>query len=139
VPFSAYGANLREGQASMNRPMLLKQLGEEWIPTMPDVHARLLAAPPALIADVGCGRAGRASAWRAATRAQSCTLRPRCGFRHLANHNIHQAGLQERVQVFRRDGKASIWSGVTTWWLPSSASTTCPIRSGCCYHARPAE
>lgn len=55
VPFSAYGADLREGQAAINRPAFLYQLAQEWLPAMPDVHARLQADPPARVADIGCG------------------------------------------------------------------------------------
>lgn len=55
VPYSAYGPNLREGEADLNRPMYLHQLGAEWLPSIEDVHARLTADPPARIADVGCG------------------------------------------------------------------------------------
>ncbi|MCC6628871.1 MAG: class I SAM-dependent methyltransferase [Chloroflexi bacterium] len=55
VPFADYGADLREGQAAINRPAFLHQLAQEWLPTMPDVHARLQADPPARVADVGCG------------------------------------------------------------------------------------
>jgi SAM-dependent methyltransferase len=35
--------------------MFVTDLGAEWIPAMPDVHDRLLAEPPARVADVGCG------------------------------------------------------------------------------------
>jgi SAM-dependent methyltransferase len=55
VPFSAYGADLREGQAAMNRAMFLQQLGQEWLPAIADIHARLQADPPAQVADIGCG------------------------------------------------------------------------------------
>lgn len=55
VPYQAYGADLREGQAAANRPAFLQQLGTEWLPVMEDVHARLQADPPARIADIGCG------------------------------------------------------------------------------------
>ncbi len=55
VPYSQYGANLRDGQARMNRPMFLNELGSVWLPALPDVHARLQADPPARVADVGCG------------------------------------------------------------------------------------
>ena len=51
VPYADYGADLREGQAGINRAMFLKQLGSEWLPALPDVHARLLADPPARIAE----------------------------------------------------------------------------------------
>ena len=55
VPFRAYGRDLREGQARMNRAMFLQQLGREWLPAVPGLDERLRAAPPARIADIGCG------------------------------------------------------------------------------------
>ena len=56
VPFDEYGADLREGQAAINYPAFWHQLPNEWLPAMPDVHARLQESePPARIADIGCG------------------------------------------------------------------------------------
>jgi len=55
VPYEAYGADLAEGQAGTTRPQFRHLLGQEWIPAMPDVHARLQAAPPARVADIGMG------------------------------------------------------------------------------------
>jgi 2-polyprenyl-3-methyl-5-hydroxy-6-metoxy-1,4-benzoquinol methylase len=55
VPFGAYGADMRAGQAGMNRNLFLYELGQNHLPTIPDVHARLLASPPARVADIGCG------------------------------------------------------------------------------------
>lgn len=55
VPWSAFGEDGREGQADMNRPIYLNLLGKEWLPSIPEVHARLQADPPARIADIGCG------------------------------------------------------------------------------------
>ena len=55
VDYSAYGHDLREGQARMNRPMFLNQLGQQWLPTIAGLRSRLLADPPARIADIGCG------------------------------------------------------------------------------------
>jgi len=55
VPFAEYGADLREGQAALNRPAFLQQLPQEWLAAMPDVHARLQDSPPARVADFGCG------------------------------------------------------------------------------------
>ena len=55
VPFSDYGDDLREGQAGMNRNLFLYELGQKYLPAIPDVHARLQADPPARIADIGCG------------------------------------------------------------------------------------
>ena len=55
VPYEDYGADLREGQAGMNRNAFLQDLGKEWLPSIPDIHSRLRADPPARVADVGCG------------------------------------------------------------------------------------
>jgi 2-polyprenyl-3-methyl-5-hydroxy-6-metoxy-1,4-benzoquinol methylase len=104
VPFSGYGRHMREGQASMNRPMFLQQLGEEWLPAIPDVHERLLADPPASVADIGCG-----AGWSCIGIAQGYPNVQVDGFDldeasvKLANQNIQAAGLGERVTVARRD------------------------------------
>jgi 2-polyprenyl-3-methyl-5-hydroxy-6-metoxy-1,4-benzoquinol methylase len=55
VPFSEYGADMREGQGGLNRVAFLRQLGQEWLPAISDVHARLQADPPARVAEIGCG------------------------------------------------------------------------------------
>lgn len=56
VPYAAYGEDLRAAVARLNRPMFLRQLAAEWIPSMPDIEARLQAADQtSQVADVGCG------------------------------------------------------------------------------------
>ena len=60
VPYSAYGADMREGLATGNRVFFLNLLGSSWFPAIADVHARLQADPPAHVADVGCGSGGPA-------------------------------------------------------------------------------
>lgn len=55
IGWDSYGADMREGQASFNRPAFTHLLGSEWLPAVSDVHQRLQADPPARIADVGCG------------------------------------------------------------------------------------
>jgi SAM-dependent methyltransferase len=55
IGWEAYGADMREGQAGMNRPAFTHQLGSEWLPGIPDLHARLQADPPARVLDVACG------------------------------------------------------------------------------------
>jgi 2-polyprenyl-3-methyl-5-hydroxy-6-metoxy-1,4-benzoquinol methylase len=55
VPYADYGADLHEGQAAFTRPMFDRLLGSEWLPAIPDVHARLEGEPPAHVADVACG------------------------------------------------------------------------------------
>jgi 2-polyprenyl-3-methyl-5-hydroxy-6-metoxy-1,4-benzoquinol methylase len=46
---------MRVSEGNANRPAYLGPLGRDWLPSIADVHARLLADPPARIADVGCG------------------------------------------------------------------------------------
>ena len=55
VPYADYGADVRDGQAGMNRAMFLELLGSEWLPSIPDVHQRLSSARSARVADLGCG------------------------------------------------------------------------------------
>ncbi|MFC2030854.1 class I SAM-dependent methyltransferase [Chloroflexota bacterium] len=55
VSLGAYGPDFLEGQAGINRSSFLYELGTEWLPAIPDIHARLQAEPPARIADIGCG------------------------------------------------------------------------------------
>jgi 2-polyprenyl-3-methyl-5-hydroxy-6-metoxy-1,4-benzoquinol methylase len=55
VGWERYGADMREGQAGMNRPAFTHQLGSEWLPGIPDLDARLRADPPARVLDVACG------------------------------------------------------------------------------------
>jgi hypothetical protein len=38
VPWSAYGADGREAQAALNRPLFANLLTQEWLPAIPDVH-----------------------------------------------------------------------------------------------------
>ena len=60
VPYAQYGTDLHEGQARFTRPMFDQLLAREWLPAVPEVHERLLADPPARVADVACGE-GRSS------------------------------------------------------------------------------
>src|SRR5262245_2326879 len=55
VPFGEYGTDMREGQGGLNRVAFLEQLGNVWLPSVPNVHGRLLAEPPARVAEVACG------------------------------------------------------------------------------------
>jgi 2-polyprenyl-3-methyl-5-hydroxy-6-metoxy-1,4-benzoquinol methylase len=55
VPYADYGADLHEGQAAFTRPLFSRLLAQEWLPSVPEIHARLQADPPARIADIACG------------------------------------------------------------------------------------
>jgi 2-polyprenyl-3-methyl-5-hydroxy-6-metoxy-1,4-benzoquinol methylase len=109
VPYADYGVDLREGQAEINRPVFLQQLSAEWIPAMPDVHARL-SAPGARVADLGCG-----AAWssigiaRAFPQAQVDAFDLDEASVELARRNVAEAGFADRVRVHLRDaGDASL-------------------------------
>jgi SAM-dependent methyltransferase len=54
-PWEAYGQDMREGQASFNRPAFTHLLAREWLPAVADVDARLRADPPARVVDIACG------------------------------------------------------------------------------------
>jgi len=56
VPYADYGYDLHAGQARVTRPLFVNLMTQEWIPTMPDMDARLRADPPARIADIGMGQ-----------------------------------------------------------------------------------
>jgi 2-polyprenyl-3-methyl-5-hydroxy-6-metoxy-1,4-benzoquinol methylase len=60
VPYAAYGHDLHEAQAAFTRPLFENLLGKDWLPSVPEIHERLLADPPAKVADVACGQ-GRSS------------------------------------------------------------------------------
>ncbi|HEY3163827.1 MAG TPA: methyltransferase domain-containing protein [Candidatus Limnocylindrales bacterium] len=53
--YGASGEDMVVSEGNANRPAYLGPLGHEWLPSIADVHARLLAEPPARIADIGCG------------------------------------------------------------------------------------
>lgn len=106
LPFSQYGSNMREGQASMNRAMFLQQLGQEWLPVLSDVDTRLQSLEPAYVADIGCG-----VGWSSIGIARSYPNAIVHGFDldeasvEQAQRNIKEAGLQEWVKVFCRDAE----------------------------------
>ena len=104
VPYCAYGTDFREGQARANRAMFLNLIGSEWLPAVPDVHARLQAAPPARVADVGCG-----AAWSSIGIARSYPLALVDGYDldeasiELAHFNVESYGVSDSVRVDARD------------------------------------
>lgn len=55
LEFHEFGHDMCLGQSGMNRMMFLELLGKEWLPSIPDVHARLSSDAPSRIADIGCG------------------------------------------------------------------------------------
>jgi 2-polyprenyl-3-methyl-5-hydroxy-6-metoxy-1,4-benzoquinol methylase len=119
VPYEAYGPDLRDCISRMNRPMFLRQLAGEWLPALPELHARLQADPPARVADVGCG-----TGWSAIAVALAY---PRVLVHGLdldedsiaeARRNAAQAGVADRVTFEARDAAA--------WPSPSGVRATGP-------------
>lgn len=104
VSYADYGLDLREGQASVNRPAFLQALSGEWLPAIPDVDARLRADPPARVADIGCG-----AAWSSIGVARGYPNTQVDGFDldeasvELAKQNVADAGLVGRVNIQLRD------------------------------------
>jgi len=112
VPYADYGADAREGQADANRVQFINLLGSEWLPEVPDVHARLLADPPARVADIGCG-----TGWSSISIARAYPRARVDGYDldepsvELARANAEQAGVADRVSFHVRDASEPALEG----------------------------
>jgi SAM-dependent methyltransferase len=113
VPYAAYGEDLREGIARLNRPMFLHQLGTEWVPALPDIEARLRATDePAHVADLGCG-----SGWSSIALSRAYPAAHVAGIDldetsiAEARRNAAAAGVTERVRFDCRDAGDSALAG----------------------------
>jgi 2-polyprenyl-3-methyl-5-hydroxy-6-metoxy-1,4-benzoquinol methylase len=104
VSWEQFGPDAREGQADSYRPIYLNTLGTEWLPNIPEVHARLQSEPPARVADFGCG-----AGWGSIGIARAYPRVHVDGFDldppsiDLARRNAAEAGLQECVAFHTRD------------------------------------
>jgi 2-polyprenyl-3-methyl-5-hydroxy-6-metoxy-1,4-benzoquinol methylase len=104
VSYKDYGADLIEGQAGMNRAMFLKAMGSVWLPGIAKVHERLLADPPARVADVGAG-----AGWSSIAIAKSYPKAVVDGFDldepsiAMAHNNARAAGVEDHVNFYVRD------------------------------------
>ena len=104
VPYAHYGEDLHESQAAFTRPLFENLLGSEWLPAVPDIHRRLLADPPARIADIACGQ-GRSSIEIA--RAYPSVIVDGIDSDHAsieaARRNLEGSGVEDRVTFHERD------------------------------------
>ena len=113
VPYADYDADFCEGQADMNRTMFVNLLGSEWLPAIPDVHARLSRAPAARVADLACGAGCSSLAIAAAyPRVTVDGIDLDAASIELARANLAAAGLQERVSFALRDAADAELEGV---------------------------
>lgn len=112
VSFAEYGTDMRQGVGELNRPLFMTQLGGEYLPSIPDIHRRLLADPPARVADVGCGTGwssiGMAKAYPK-IRVDGFDLDPASV--EEARDNAREAGLSDRICFDLRDAGDPSLSG----------------------------
>jgi 2-polyprenyl-3-methyl-5-hydroxy-6-metoxy-1,4-benzoquinol methylase len=55
ITFDGFGPDSLEAQSRSTRPMFEQLLASEWLPSVPELHRRLAADPPARVADIACG------------------------------------------------------------------------------------
>lgn len=55
VAYAAFGDEIREGIAAFNRPMLVGEMADSWLPAMGAAHDELAASEMLRVLDVGCG------------------------------------------------------------------------------------
>jgi SAM-dependent methyltransferase len=104
VPYRDYGDDGYQGQAGMTRPMFVNLLAAEWLPALPDIHARLRADPPARVADVGCGAGWSSiSLARAYPKIAVDGLDLDAASIAVARANAETAGTADRVSFHLRD------------------------------------
>jgi 2-polyprenyl-3-methyl-5-hydroxy-6-metoxy-1,4-benzoquinol methylase len=112
VPYETYGIGGVEGQGGSNRPTLLSTLPNEWLPSIPEVHARLSASLPARILDIGCG-----TGWSSIAMATAYPTVTVDGFDpdetsiELARRNAEGARVSDRVRFHTEDAAALMTDG----------------------------
>jgi SAM-dependent methyltransferase len=104
VSWEDYGRLGREAQGEANRPVFSNLLGAEWLPSIDDVNERLLADPPARVADVACG-----AGWSSIAIARGYPKVTVDGLDldeasvELARANLAGTGVEDRVSFQHRD------------------------------------
>ena len=104
VGWSAYGRDMVEAQGDFNRPWLVGSLGTEYLPSIPDIHERLMSEPSARVADVACG-----VGWAAISLARAYPSITVDGFDldeasiEIASRNANEAGVADRVRFEAKD------------------------------------
>lgn len=104
VPWTSYGRDMVEAQGDFNRPWLVGSLGTEYLPSIPDLHERLMSEPGAIVADVACG-----VGWAAISLAKGYPNIAVDGFDldepsiEIATRNAKEAGVADRVRFEVKD------------------------------------
>ncbi len=108
VPWDAYGRDMIEAQGDFNRPWLVRSLGTEYLPSIPDLHDRLTSEPGARVADVACG-----VGWAAISLAREYPNITVDGFDldelsiEIASRNAKETGVADRVRFEAKDAADS--------------------------------
>jgi 2-polyprenyl-3-methyl-5-hydroxy-6-metoxy-1,4-benzoquinol methylase len=104
VPYADYGDDMHESQAAGTRPLFENLLGKEWLPAVPELHERLLAEPPARVADIACGQ-GRSSIAiaRAYPRVSVDGIDADVASIERARENVAGSGVEDRMTFHERD------------------------------------
>jgi ubiquinone/menaquinone biosynthesis C-methylase UbiE len=93
-----------EAQGDFNRPWLVGSLGTEYLPSIPDIHERLMSEAGASVADVACG-----VGWAAISLARAYPNITVDGFDldessiEIASRNAKEAGVADRVHFQAKD------------------------------------
>jgi len=104
LTFEQYGPDGRLAQARGTRAMYEHLLGSEWLPSVPELHERLAAEPPARVADVACG-----SGWSSIAIARAYPKVSVDGIDldeasiDAARRNLTDTGVAERVRFHNRN------------------------------------
>lgn len=112
VPWEQFGADMRTGQADMNRPWFVNALATDWFPNVPQLHERL-QRPDVRVADVGCGEG-----WSAIAIAKAYPGLTVDGFDIdeasilAAREHAAEAGVADRVRFHHADGTKAVDEGV---------------------------
>ena len=112
VPYADYGEDLHEAQAAFTRPLFENLLGKEWLPAVAELHERLLADPPARVADVACGQ-GRSSIEiaRAYPKVRVDGIDSDRASIERARENLAGSGVEDRVTFHKRDASDAALAG----------------------------
>jgi 2-polyprenyl-3-methyl-5-hydroxy-6-metoxy-1,4-benzoquinol methylase len=104
LTFEGYGPDGHRAQARFTRPLFVNLLGSEWLPSIPQLHERLTADPPARVADVACG-----CGWSSIAIARAYPKVTVDGIDldeasiEEAQHNLAGTDVEERVRFHCRD------------------------------------
>ncbi len=112
VPWSAFGPDVIEAQGDYNRGWLVGALGTQYLPAIPDIHARLQSGPPARVLDVACGVGwagiGIATAYPNVT---VVGVDPDQASIDLARRNAAEHGVADRVRFEAKDARGVVADG----------------------------